>query len=135
MRHIVYLLPLLLGACASAGSGNGNVAIETASNGQALQGATCVVSNNTGQWNVTTPASAPVGSPNGALRVLCNKPGYRASEVVHEPSYYGSSGSSVGLGVGRIGGHTGGGIGIGIPIGGSGRGGYASSVIVEMHPQ
>ncbi len=134
MRHFIYILPFILSACASVGSNNGNVAIETASNGQAVEGANCVVSNNAGQWNITTPASAPVGSPNGALRVLCQKAGYRASEAVYEPSY-GSSGSSVGLGVGRIGGRTGGGIGIGIPIGGFGRGGYPSSVTVEMNPQ
>jgi hypothetical protein len=136
MRSFIYVLPFILGACASAGpdNGNGNVAIETASNGQAVEGANCVVSNNAGQWNITTPANAPVGSPNGTLRVLCNKAGYLASEVAYQPSY-GSSGSSVGLGVGHFGGHTGGGIGIGIPIGGFGRGGYPSTITVEMNPQ
>lgn len=134
MRNLVYILPLVLGACASVGSNDGNISIETASNGQSLPGAQCVVSNNVGQWNVTTPGSAPVGSPNGTLRVLCNKAGYRASEVIHQPSY-GGSGASVGLGVGHIGNRSGGGIGIGLPIGGYGRGGYPSTITVEMSPQ
>jgi hypothetical protein len=134
MRYLVYILPLILGGCASVGSNNGNVAIETASNGQIVQGANCVVRNNAGEWNITTPGSAPVGSPDGTLRVLCNKAGYRASEVVYQPSY-GSSGASVGLGVGSWGSHSGGGVGIGLPIGGSGRGGYPSTITVEMSPQ
>lgn len=134
MRHLIYILPFILGACASGVPNNGNVSIDTASKGQIVEGATCVVSNNAGQWNITTPASAPVGGPDGTLRVLCNKPGYRTSEVVYQPSY-GSSGSSVGLGVGRFGSHTGGGIGIGIPIGGFGGGGYPSAITVEMSPQ
>jgi hypothetical protein len=133
VRRYIYILPFILSACASVGSNNGNVAIETASNGQAMEGANCVVSNNSGQWNITTPASVPVGSPNGNLRVLCNKAGYRASEVVYQPSY-GSSGSSVGLGVGSWGRHTGGGLGIGIPIGGFNRGGYPSTITVDMNP-
>lgn len=135
MRHLVYILPLILGACASVGNNDGNVAIETASNGQTVQGANCVLSNNTGRWEITTPGSAPVGSPDGTLRVLCNKAGYRASEVVYQPSYGGYSGASVGLGVGHIGNRSGGGIGIGVPIGGYGRGGYPSTITVEMSPQ
>jgi hypothetical protein len=135
MRNFIYILPFILGACASVGSNNGNVAIETASNGQTVEGASCIVRNNAGQWNVITPASVPVGSPDGTLRVLCNKEGYRPSEVVYQPSYgYGSSGASVGLGVGSWGSHSGGSIGIGMPIGGYNRGGYPSTVTVEMNP-
>lgn len=135
MRRFIYLLPILLGACASGGPHSGNVVIETVSNGQSVEGADCVVSNNAGRWNVTTPASAPVGSPDGALRVLCNKAGYTTSEVIYQPSYGSSSGASVGLGVGNWGRHSGGGIGIGLPIGGVGGGGYPSTITVEMNRQ
>jgi hypothetical protein len=135
MRRLIYILPFMLGACASTGPNNGNVAIQTVSNGQNVEGANCVVSNNAGQWNITTPASAPVGSPDGTLRVLCNKAGYAASEVLYQPSYGSSSGASVGLGVGSWGSHSGGSVGIGLPIGGFGRSGYPSTITVEMNLQ
>lgn len=134
MRQLFYTLPLILTACASTAPSNGNIAIQTVSAGQPLSDANCKVSTNAGQWNLVTPGTAPVGSPNGDLRILCNKAGYRASEVVYAPSY-GSSGSRVGLGIGGWGGRVGGGVGLGIPIGGGNRGGYPSTITVEMNPQ
>jgi hypothetical protein len=134
MRHLLYILPVILSACASVEQGNGNVSIQAVSAGQAVPDADCQVSTYAGRWNVTTPGTVPVGSPNGDLRVLCNKAGYRASEVVYAPSY-GSSGSSIGLGIGGIGSRVGAGIGLGVPIGGGNRGGYPSTITVEMNPQ
>jgi hypothetical protein len=132
MRSFIYALPLILAACATSGTGNGNVAIETTAGGQELLGANCVVTTSAGRWNIVTPASAPVGSASGDLRVLCNKPGYRASEVVYRPST--PTNSNVGIGIGGGSGNVGVSLGFGIPIGlGGGR--YPSTITVEMNSQ
>lgn len=132
MRRLIYVLPFVLAACATSGPGNGNIAVETTAGGQSLTGANCTVSTNSGRWNVVTPGSAPVGSASGDLRVLCNKAGYRASEVVYRPST--PTNSNVGIGIGGGSGHVGVGLGFGIPIGlGGGR--YPSTITVEMNPQ
>jgi hypothetical protein len=132
MRRLLYVLPFALAACATSGTGNGNIAIETTAGGQSLPGASCIVTTNSGRWNVVTPATAPVGSASGDLRVLCNKAGYRASEVVYRPST--PTNSNVGLGIGGGSGNVGVGLGFGIPIGlGGGR--YPSTITVEMNPQ
>lgn len=131
MRYLVLALPLLVGACATSGGGNGEIAIETVSNGQAVEGANCAVSTATGNWNVTTPAVAPVGSPNGDLRVICIRPGFRTSEVVYRPT--GGYAPNVGIGVGGGSGNVGVGLGLGFPIGFGG--GYPPRVTVEMTPQ
>lgn len=135
MRYAISLLFLTLAGCATGGAGNGGVSIETSSGGQALVGANCTVRTGAGQWNVTTPAVAPVGSPSGDLRIVCNKSGYRTSEVVYRPSP--AANPNVGLGIGGgSGGHVGVGVGIGLgfPIA-LGGGGYPSRVTVEMNRQ
>jgi hypothetical protein len=138
--RFVWLVPVcamgcLLAACAGPGVGrsNGNVMVEAASSGQALPGAQCTVTNGAGRWEVVTPSNAPVGSPVGDLRIICNKPGFRTSEVVYRPS----SGvtPNVGVGVGGGSGHVGLGLGIGVPVFGSIGEGYPSRVVVEMNPQ
>lgn len=131
MRYLILLVPFALAACATTGAGSGMVAIDTASNGQALSGASCSVSTAAGSWNVITPATAPIGSPSGDLRVICNRSGYRTSEVVYRPSS--PVNSNIGIGVGT-GGRVGVGLGFGIPIG-FGRGGYPSRITVDMNPQ
>src|SRR4051794_8375402 len=98
MRYLILLLPVVIAACATAGSSGGSIAIETFSGGQALAGADCAVSTNGGNWNVLTPAAVTVGSASGDLHVICNKTGYRTSEMILRPSN--PLGSSVGLGVG-----------------------------------
>ena len=131
MRHLLLLLPIALAACATTGSGGGNVLIETASSGQALPGANCIVNNNGGSWNVVTPATVNVGGANGDLRVVCNLAGYRTSEIVYRPG--GPVGSSVGLGVGGGSSNVGVGLGVSVPLL-LGRGGYPSRVTVDMNP-
>jgi hypothetical protein len=131
MRYATLLLPLVLAACASTGAGNGGVAIETVSNGQPLSGANCAVSTAAGNWNIVTPAVAPVGSARGDLRIICNKRGYRTSEVVYRPS--GALSPNLGVGVGGGSGNVGVGVGLGFPI--ALGGGYPSRVTVEMNPQ
>jgi hypothetical protein len=132
MRYSILLLTAVLAACATTGSNDGNVAIETRAAGQQLTGANCVVSTNSGNWNVVTPATVPIGSANGDLRVVCNKQGYRTAETLYRPST--SSGSSVGLGVGGGGGHVGVGLGMSVPIMLGSRG-YPGNVTVDMNPQ
>ncbi|NEX62600.1 hypothetical protein [Noviherbaspirillum galbum] len=132
MRYPILLLTALLAACATTGSNDGSITIDTRAGGQQLAGANCMVSTNSGSWNVVTPATVPVGSANGDLRVVCNKPGYRTAETLYRPA--GSSGSSLGLGVGGGGGHVGVGLGIGVPIQLGSRG-YPGTVTVDMNPQ
>lgn len=132
MRHLTLLMPLALAACATTGSSGGGIAIETASKGQSLAGANCVVHTNNGNWNVITPGAVDVGGINGDLRVVCNKDGYRTSEMIFKPSR--SYGPSVGLGVGGGSGNVGVGVGLSVPIS-LGGGGYPSRVTIDMNPQ
>jgi hypothetical protein len=133
MRRLILLLPIALAACATAGSsGESNVVVETYSRGQPMPGANCFVSTGSGSWNVVTPATVPIGSASGDLRVVCNKAGYRTSELLFRPSSV--SGSSMGVGVGGGSGHVGVGVGMSVPIT-LGRGGYPTRVSVDMNPQ
>lgn len=132
MRRLILLLPIALVACATTGKGDGSISIDTTSNGQAVSGANCTVNTNGGSWNVTTPGTVAVGAANGDLRVVCNKEGYRTSEMIYKPS--GPVGSSVGLGVGGGGGNVGVGVGLNFPVR-LGGGSYPSQVTVKMNPQ
>ena len=71
---------------------------------QPLEGASCEVETGAGKWTVTTPGSVQVGLPQGDLRVVCNKQGYRTSEVVFRrsgnPGVLSASGVGVGVGGG-----------------------------------
>lgn len=131
-RHVVWFLPLLVAACATPG-GDSGITIETAHNGQPVKGADCSVTTNAGTWKVTTPGTAPIGSPSGDLRVVCNKAGYRASEVVYRATPGGGgSNMSIGIGGGTGGARAGVGFGFGIPVGTS-RSSYPNRVVVEMN--
>lgn len=132
MRYLILLLPMALVACATTGSSGGVIAVETATGGQELAGANCTVSTNSGTWNVVTPASVMVGNANGDLRVVCNKEGYRTSEMIFRPSS--PLGSSVGLGAAGGGGNVGVGVGLSFPVS-LGGGTYPSRVRVDLNPQ
>ncbi len=132
MRYLSLVLPLVLAACATSGPGSNGVTIETTSNQQVVGGASCVVSNNNGTWNVVTPATVDTGGANGDLRVLCNKQGYRTSEFVFRPTASSGSGSSLGVGLGGGGSRVGVGFGLSVPIGGFGGGSYPPRVTVEL---
>lgn len=131
---LIPLLTLALVACATTGTGN-TITIETAAKGQALPGVNCNVKTNAGNWNIVTPATVALGSANGDLRVVCDKPGYRTSEFVFTPSGYYGSGSSVGIGLGGGGGHVGFGVGLSMPISMGSSGGYPNKVTIDMNPQ
>jgi hypothetical protein len=131
MRHLILSLSIAVAGCATTASGGDGIAIETAAGGQAVSGANCTVTTNAGSWNVVTPTVVVVGRASGELRVVCDKPGYRTSEVRYQP--YSPLGSSVGLGVGGGGGDVGVGIGLNFPVL-LGRGGYPSKVTVDLNP-
>jgi hypothetical protein len=131
MRYSVVLSVVLLTACASGGLADGSIVVETASRGQPLPGANCAVSTGAGNWNIVTPATFIVGDARGDLRVVCNKSGYRTSEVLYRP--LGPSNSSIGIGIGGGTGNVGVGLGFGFPISFGGAR-YPSQVTVEMNP-
>ncbi|MFC7287639.1 hypothetical protein ACFQPC_06265 [Herminiimonas glaciei] len=135
MRFAALLLPLLLTACATSGNGDGRVSVATASNGQEFGGANCSVTTNSGSWSVLTPATVQLGGANGELRIICNKPGYRTTELRLPPYAPTSSGSRVGLGLGGGSGAVGMGLGFSVPISSGGGGYYPPRVVVNMAPQ
>lgn len=132
MRYISLLLPLVLTACATGNWGDGRVTVVTASNGQEFGGASCAVMNNAASWNVTTPGTLEIGRASGELRIICNKPGYRTSEL-RLPPYGQQSGSSMGVGLGGGSGGVGLGLGFSLPIS-SGGGSYPPRIVVNMYP-
>ena len=131
-------LTLALGACVTPPVSN-DLAIETASIGQFLPGANCTVQTVEGSFTVVTPATVPVRDTPGDLRVVCDRQGYRTSEVLYRGLGYGGyggyGGSSVGIGLGGGGGNVGFGLGLGIPIGGGANNSAPSRIVVEMTPQ
>ena len=142
-RAAVILTVLTLSACATTDDASqaqgGNIEVLAASGGQAVTGAKCVATTAAGRWELTPPAVVPIGAPAGDLRIICNKAGYRTSEVLYRPSPYTVGGNSnVGVGIGGGSGNVGVGIGFNIPIGGGARtvpGGYPQRIVVEMNPQ
>ncbi len=133
-------LPVLLGACAtSPPRPEGQVEVLTTAKGAPLAGADCTVETGGGSWKLTTPATVNVGEPRGDLRVVCNRSGYRTSEVqIRVPaSGYVPGSTRVGVGVGSGWGvHSGVGLslGFGFPLSG-GRARYPAQVVVEMNAE
>lgn len=136
-------LSALLGACSSTPQRpEGHIDILTTAQGQPLSGAECTVDTGAGSWRVVTPAVAEVGQARGDLRVVCNRAGFRTSEVLIRGGAgggaYAPGGTSVGIGVGggTWGRHSGVGIslGFGFPLSGGSRQRYPTQVIVDMTP-
>jgi len=132
VRHLILLLPFMLAACATTGSSGGQITIEAAANGLPVSDVRCVVSQNNNTWEITPPATIAVGGAFGDLRIVCDRQGYRTSEMVLRPS--GPYGSSVGLGVGGGSGNVGVGVGFSVPVI-IGGGEYPSRVTVNLNPQ
>lgn len=129
---------LLLSACATSPPFDGRIEILSTARDQPLEGADCVVTTDAGSWSVRTPGYAQVGAPNGDLRVLCNRAGYRTSEVIlrNDAAPRRSGATRVGVGIGGgSGGYSGVGLslGFGFPVAGA-RGDYPSRVTVDMTP-
>lgn len=134
------MLVTLLVSCASQPSPPaGQIQVLSTAQGKPLTGAACVVSNLSGSWNVQTPATVMVGDPNGDLRVVCEHPGYRSSEVIYRMPGGGVSKSgtrvNVGVGGGSFGSASGVGVsmGIGFPLGAV-RQRYPSQLTVDLTP-
>jgi hypothetical protein len=137
----VMLMVLLASGCATTPPFDGRVEILTTSQEKPLTGADCVVTTDAGSWTVQTPGHATVGDPNGDLRVVCNKAGYRTSEVIHRSragrGLNASGTPRVGVGVGGgFGGYSGVGVslGFGFPLTGTASD-YPSQITVDMAPQ
>lgn len=136
------LIPALLCACSSTPQRpEGQIDILTTAQGAPLSGAECTVDTGAGSWKVVTPAVVNVGQARGDLRVVCNRAGFRTSEVQVRggASGYmpGSTRVGVGVGGGGWGSHSGVGIslGFGFPLGGIGRApAYPAQVLVDMTP-
>ena len=135
VRLSIILTSLLLTACAGLPPYSGKLTVLTTTKSQPLDDATCVVETGAGRWTVQTPGLVTVGQPAGDLRVVCTKPGYRTSEVIHRNPVGRTGNSRVGVGV--AGGSGGGGLGIslgmGFPLGGWGND-YPQQVVVDMTP-
>ncbi len=139
MRPAVLLVPLLLVAgCASQPQRPpGRVEILSTAAGQPLPGAACTVDTAGGRWTVQTPAVLDLGEPRGDLRVVCQREGYRTSEVlIRAGSGYSPGASRIGVGVGGGTGYRSGvglSLGFGFPLS-SGRTRYPAQVVVDMAP-
>jgi hypothetical protein len=131
MRRLTLIVVGLLAGCASM-SGSRTLQIDTRSGGQPLPGAVCQVSLGRETFSVTTPARMDVSQAQGDLQMVCNKPGYRTSELYYRATS--SSGSSVGLGVGGGGSHVGLGLGMNFPIQ-SGRSDYPPQLTIDLTRQ
>jgi len=138
MRILTSLLALLLAACASTGGSDRQVLITTAENGQSIEGAACSVTNNVQRWDIVTPANLTIEPADGDLHIVCDKEGYRGSELRLSPMGM-PSGSSIGLGLGGasggVGSAVGAGLGLTLPFGGSRRGYYPAEITVNMMRQ
>jgi hypothetical protein len=131
MRYTILALPLMLAACATTDPDQRLVTITTATNGQQFDGANCAVTTRSASWNIVTPATLKIDSDNG-LRIICNKPGYRTSELILPP-YDPVSGSSVGIGMGGGNSNVGMGMGFSFPLA-TGGGHYPAQITVNMNP-
>jgi hypothetical protein len=128
---------LAVAGCATPPVSKG-IGIETASAGQFLPGANCTVQTVEGSFTVVTPAAVLVRNTPGDLRVVCDKPGYRTSEVLYRGLGYGGysayGGPSVGLGLGGGSGNVGFALGLGFPVGGVANNNAPPRIVVEMTP-
>jgi hypothetical protein len=133
------LSALTMAACASPSQRpEGLIDIDATLHGQPGAGVECTVRTASGSWNVLTPGTVNVGSPNGDLHVLCTHPEYRASEVIiRAPAgSKGLGGTRISLGAsGGFGGHSSAGmaLGFGFPISPS-MPYYPAKVVVDMTP-
>ena len=131
MRKVTLIAVSLLAGCAGM-SGSRTLQIDTRSGGQPLAGAVCQVNLGRERFDVTTPARMDVSQAQGDLQVVCNKPGYRTSELYYRATS--SSGSSIGLGAGGGGGHVGLGVGLNFPLQ-TGRSDYPPQLTIDLTPQ
>lgn len=134
MRSHLCWSVILLSACAT-GSGNHTVQIDTRSAGLPVPGATCLVNFGRESFTITTPATLQTGSVQGDLQVVCNKPGYRTSELYYrrmQSGGYGGGGPNVGVGLGGGSGGVGLGVGLNFPVQVGGRSDYPPNLTIDL---
>lgn len=130
-RAAVLLLPSLLMACAGMSPGESGILLETAARGQPMIGATCSATMGSARWNVKTPAVLAIGDARGALYIVCEKPGFRTSELIFRPETGSTGAASAGFGVGGY--HSGIGLGLSFPLGGAATN-YPKRLVVDLNP-
>ena len=120
------LLALALGVagcvtgCVTTAPDTPGVLIETAARGQPLTGVACTAVIDGTRWDVVTPAMISLGDARDALRIVCNHPGYRTSELIFRPI---STTAAIGLGYGE-----------GLPLyGGSIGARYPKQLTIDMN--
>lgn len=135
MRYFLLLFVVLLSACAT-GSEIRTVQIDTRSGGRPVTGATCLVNFGREGFTVTTPATLQTSGMQGDLQVVCNKPGYRTSELYYRRMQAGGyGGPNVGVGLGGGSGGVGLGVGLNFPIQMGARSDYPPSLTIDLTPQ
>jgi hypothetical protein len=131
LRHLVILTAITLAACATPPLADDTILVETRSDGQLIEGASCAVNTNNQTWTVRTPDTIAVGPSDGDVRIVCEMPGYRPAELVYRVG--GRSRSGMGV---QVAGGTGGvGVGLSLPIGRRSVADYPSRLTVEMNRQ
>lgn len=115
-----------LAGCASIVDGSSqSLSIKTVSNGVDITGSQCTLTNNKGEWYVTTPGSVTVHRSYDALNVKCLKDGYVAN-VGSVPS------GTKGMAFGNI--LFGGIIGAGVDMSTGAAYDYPSPIIIQIQP-
>lgn len=131
--------PLLLAACATQPQRPpGQIDVSSTTRGQPLAGAECTVQTDTASLTLITPATIDLGEPRGDLWVVCNREGYRTSEVIIRAPGNNSTSSRTRVGVG-VGGGIGRTSGVGVSLGlglpfGSMQARYPAKVVVDLTP-
>ena len=131
VRSAALVLPLLLAACVSTPGSEPAIVLETAARGQPEPGANCVASIGSVRWQVTTPAVLAVGGARGELHIVCDKPGFRSSELIFRPEAGAASGASIGFGSGGYG--TSIGLGLSFPLSGASAT-YPKRLVIDLNP-
>ncbi len=76
----ILVLPIALAGCAAIIDGSSQtLSVKTMSAGLDVSGAQCTLTNNKGEWYVTTPGTVTVHRSYDALNVKCHKDGYTAN--------------------------------------------------------
>ena len=141
MRTLLLCSVVLLSACAT-GSQNHTLQLDTRSGGKPVTGAKCLVNFGREGYTVITPATLQTVNTQGDLQVVCNKPGYRTSELYYrrmQPGGYGGyggvGGPNVGVGLGGGSGGVGLGVGLNFPLQLGSRSDYPPSLTIDLTPE
>ena len=73
---LLAVLPLAAGCASIVDGSNQSLSVQTTLNGVGLPGAQCQLTNNKGDWFVTTPGTVTVHRSFEPLNVKCSEAGY-----------------------------------------------------------